>query len=214
MSSGGPAVLVWSWIGASIGNVIVACSLGEICSTYPSAGSVYYWAGQLASEEWAALTSYITGWFNFIGNAAADAFMGYSFAIFVSALYNIMYGSQLSTLTHVIIAIITCFLWALQNIMRIDQQGWLNNFATIWTIFTTFSVVGTLFWSCKQSGLVSSAEQVFFTYYNGTGFESFEYVILIGMLTSLYSFTGYEAAGHMAEETVGASQTAPLAILR
>lgn len=52
-----------------------------------------------------------------------------------------------------------------------------------------------------------------FTYYNGTGFENNYYVVLIGLLTAMYSFTGYEAAGHMAEETVGATRSAPLAIV-
>ena len=47
--------------------------MAEICSVYPSAGSVYHWAGCLAPAKTSALAAYITGWFNFLGNAAGDA---------------------------------------------------------------------------------------------------------------------------------------------
>ena len=60
-------------------------SLAEICSVYPSAGSVYHWAGMLASKKWAPTVCYITGWFNFLGNAAGDASFAYGFASTVSA---------------------------------------------------------------------------------------------------------------------------------
>ena len=48
MTTGGPAVLVWSWIFVAIVTVIIAISMGEICSAYPLAGSVYHWAGCIA----------------------------------------------------------------------------------------------------------------------------------------------------------------------
>ena len=47
---------------------------------------------------------------------------------------------------------------------------------------------------------MATTNEVFFTFYNQTGFDNVGYVVLIGMLTTLYSFTGYEAAGHMSEE--------------
>jgi amino acid transporter len=64
--SGGPTVMVWGWFVVSFFTIIVGCSMGEVCSTYPSAGSVYHWTGQLAPEKWAPLIAYICGWFNFM----------------------------------------------------------------------------------------------------------------------------------------------------
>jgi amino acid transporter len=48
MNTGGPVVIVWSWIVGSILNILCGLSMAEICSSYPSAGSVYHWAGILA----------------------------------------------------------------------------------------------------------------------------------------------------------------------
>ena len=45
LNNGGPVVMVWSWVIGSFLTIIVAYTLAEICSAYPSAGSVYNWTG-------------------------------------------------------------------------------------------------------------------------------------------------------------------------
>lgn len=78
--TGGPVVMVWGWVIGSVFTILVGLSMAEICSTYPSAGSVYHWSGQLATKEHAPFASYICGWFNFLGNAAGDASFASGFA--------------------------------------------------------------------------------------------------------------------------------------
>lgn len=102
---------------------MVALSLAEICSTYPSAGSVYHWAGQLSPAEYAPLLSYITGWSNFLGNAAGDAFMAYSFSDSFAAVVFIVQGETLNAYIKVAVSLICCCCWALANILRVDRQG-------------------------------------------------------------------------------------------
>lgn len=40
---GGSGMAIWSWIIGSIFTILTSISLAEICSVYPSAGSVYHW---------------------------------------------------------------------------------------------------------------------------------------------------------------------------
>jgi len=47
----------------------------------------------------------------------------------------------------------------------------------------------------------SSSEFVWTKYYNSTGMPSAVYVCIIGILTTLYGMSGYEAASQMSEET-------------
>ena len=70
LQTGGPAVMMWGWLITSVMTICIGCSLAEICSTFPSAGSVYHWAGQLGSAKHAPLLSYVCGWFNFLGKRA------------------------------------------------------------------------------------------------------------------------------------------------
>lgn len=80
LTIGGPVVMVWGWVIGSFFSILVGLSMAEICSAYPSAGSVYHWAGMLANQKWCPFASYICGWFNFIGNAAGDAAFAFGFA--------------------------------------------------------------------------------------------------------------------------------------
>jgi amino acid transporter len=48
LKTGGPAVMIWGWLIASVFTILTASSMAEICSVYPSAGSVYYWTGMLS----------------------------------------------------------------------------------------------------------------------------------------------------------------------
>ena len=43
LSTGGSGVAVWSWVLGSFFTILTGLSLAEICSVYPSAGSVYHW---------------------------------------------------------------------------------------------------------------------------------------------------------------------------
>ena len=85
LQTGGPVVMIWGWIIGSIFTGIVGLSMAEICSSYPSAGSVYHWAGMLASPKWAPFASYVCGYFNFLGNAASDASFAFGFAQITTA---------------------------------------------------------------------------------------------------------------------------------
>lgn len=59
-----PAVQVWGWVLTSVMTVLAGAALGEICSTYPTAGSVYHWAAEMDSGPF---WSFVTAWFNFFG---------------------------------------------------------------------------------------------------------------------------------------------------
>lgn len=94
--------------------------------------------------------------------------------------------------------------------MRIDHQGWFNNTSAIYQILSTFLVVGVILYFSKS---LSSNKFVFTHYHNETGFESMPYVCTLGLLASLYGFSGYEGGATMAEETRNANESAPKGIV-
>jgi amino acid transporter len=64
---GGPASMTLGWLVVAAFNGCVALSMAEICSAYPTSGGLYYWSAKLAGKEWAPLASWVTGWFNIVG---------------------------------------------------------------------------------------------------------------------------------------------------
>lgn len=89
VSPGGPVETVWSWIISFFFCVISGLAVAEITSVYPSAGSVYHWAGQLSAAETAPAWSYIMGWFNLLGNMAGSVPFAFANATVISCSVEI-----------------------------------------------------------------------------------------------------------------------------
>ena len=81
---GGPIAVSWGWLLVGLMSTLVALSMAEIASAYPTAGGLYYWASKLGSPAW----GWFTGWFNLVGQIAVTASIGYGLAIFSTALLN------------------------------------------------------------------------------------------------------------------------------
>src|SRR6202011_716468 len=48
MNTGGPSMIVWGWLGVGIMTTMVGLAMAEVCSSYPTAGGLYYWSAKLA----------------------------------------------------------------------------------------------------------------------------------------------------------------------
>src|ERR1700735_558689 len=47
MDEGGPAIIVWGWPIVGIMTLFVGLSMAEVCSSFPTAGGLYYWSAKL-----------------------------------------------------------------------------------------------------------------------------------------------------------------------
>src|SRR6266540_1534427 len=66
MDAGGPVVMTIGWPLVGIMVILVGLAMAEVCSSYPTAGGLYYWAAKLGGKNSAAW-SWFTGWFNLLG---------------------------------------------------------------------------------------------------------------------------------------------------
>ena len=90
--------------------------------------------------------------------------------------------------------------------MRVDHQGWFNNASAFYQLGSTVIIIICILIASPH---LSSAGFVFGHYNNDTGMPNALYVSCIGLLMSLFSFSGYEGGAHMAEETHNAAASAP-----
>ena len=173
--------------------------MAEISSVYPSAGSVYHWAGQMGPPEWAPISSYICGWFNFLGNAAGDAAFSSGFASAIAMAVNIANpDNELSTGAQVGISILIVAVWSVLDCARTDVQGWINNFAVFWQIAGSLVIVICLL---ALSSERATGSYVFLQGFDGTnvtlstdtpyaGMKVPSYTIVLGITNCLFAFTG------------------------
>ena len=55
--------------------------MAEVCSSFPTAGGLYYWAAKLAPGNSGAAWSWFTGWFNLLGQVAITAGIAFGSAL-------------------------------------------------------------------------------------------------------------------------------------
>ncbi|KAG0361540.1 hypothetical protein BGX24_005324, partial [Mortierella sp. AD032] len=114
--------------------------------------------------------------------------------------------------TYVIFAIYVCILLlhGVVNSMTVRLNGLFNNMSVWWHVFGTATIVIVVLVMTPQR---QSAEFVFTTWVNNTGWSSNFYVFMLGLLQSQYTLSGYDSAAHMAEETQNASTGGPMGII-
>ena len=211
LEHGGPATMVFGWAFCFTMTLCVVLNMAEICSAYPTAGSVYNWAGNLAPKETSLLWAYWTGIFNGFGNIAGDASFAWVFATMLSSALESSGFAPLSTVLLVTVSIFALFGWSLLNSFRVDRVGWIMILAAVLQLGVTVGLVVVLLFLAPS---FNSAEYVLTHFENKTGFSSPFYVASISILFSLFGFSGYEASAHLAEETSGSSVAAPLGLIK
>jgi amino acid permease (GABA permease) len=209
MNTGGPAIIVWGWPFVGIMTLFVGLSMAEVCSSFPTAGGLYYWSAKLARKNGAAW-SWFTGWFNFLGQVAVTAGIDFGAAFFINAFLSLQWGVSTAHWVTILIFVGVLTLHGLLNQFGIKLVALLNDISVWWHIFGVLIIVSVLFFAPSHH---QSAHTVFTSIVNNTGFHSTFYVLLIGLLLAQYTFTGYDASAHMTEETHNAARSGPRGIV-
>jgi amino acid permease (GABA permease) len=209
MGTGGPAIIVWGWPIVGLFTLLVGLSMAEVCSSYPTAGGLYYWSAKLAKRNGAA-ASWFTGWFNFLGQVAITAGIDFGAAFFINALLSLQFGLGTAHWETILIFAIVLLVHGLLNQFGIRVVALLNNVSVWWHITGVLIIVSVLAFVPSHH---ASASYVFTSTFNDTGFKQIWYVLLLGLLLAQYTFTGYDASAHMTEETHGAARSGPRGIV-
>src|ERR1700734_1234343 len=210
MATGGPAVIVWGWLGVGVMTLFVGLAMAEVCSSYPTAGGLYYWAAKLAPRHGPAW-SWFPGWFNFLGQVAVTAGIDFGAAFFINAFGALQFGTP--TYHWVTILIFACVLLVhgLLNQFGIRLVALLNDVSVWWHITGVLLIVAVLVFVPSHH---QSPSFVFGHFVNDTGLHiSPIYIVLIGLLLAQYTFTGYDASARMTEETHSTARSGPRGIV-
>jgi len=209
MITGGPVMIVWGWPLVGAMTLLVALAMAEVCSSYPTAGGLYYWSAKLSPTRGAAW-SWFTGWFNFLGQVAVTAGIDFGAASFLNAYLDLQFGFSATPGHTVLLFGLILLLHAALNIAGVRLVALLNNISVWWHIIGVLVIVGVLAFVPAHH---QSTSFVFTHFVNTTGWGSTVYVALLGLLLAQYTFTGFDASAHMTEETKNADTAGPRGIV-
>jgi amino acid transporter len=226
MFVGGPASSAYGWPIVGILVTFVALAMAEICSSFPTAGGLYYWAAKVAPKNGAAW-AWFCGWFNFLGQVAVTAGIDFGFAAFFTAFLNIAFNVEPTKLIVVASYTGVLALHGLMNTFGIKLVALLNDISVWWHVAGVLVIFAILFIVPDKHTSFANIFSLSKTagrgqvpgFINGTGFSNGIfgtkiYVFIIGMLMAQYTLTGYDASAHMTEETHEADISGPNGIWR
>lgn len=226
ITSGGPPVMVFSFLGVSIVTMAVAIPMAEMCSMYPVAGGQYSWVAALAPPSISRGLSYVNGWFMLIGMEfvfvavqtrlmrvgilAMGATNNSIAGNFVLGMANLVFpGYTVQRWQTVLVAYLVSFLSAGINLWGAHLLNRISRFMLIWNVGSFLIIMIVLLATNDKK---QSASFVFQEFENTTGWGS-SMAAIVGILQACFGMCCYEAPSHMTEEMNSASKEAPKAII-
>jgi amino acid transporter len=230
----GKAAVTIGWPLITVFVLCIAAAMAEIASAYPTAGGLYYWASRMKNKDWGWWTAWfnLLGQFaivaginyaaaGFLNATIVDRIFGGTFNTWQllpapdggTAAFNGLINGQLVTMG------ILMLIQLAMNIAGINLVAILNQVSVWWHIGIVAAVVVLVAVTGKpdQSGLdlfkVAPLDTAG-SWENNLGIAKFSYgpassypvflAFFFSLLQANWTYTGYDASAHVAEETVGA----------
>ncbi|TFK22197.1 hypothetical protein FA15DRAFT_596525 [Coprinopsis marcescibilis] len=219
--AGGPAAIWSSYIITIFFMMITASILAEICSALPLSGSIYIWAAESAGPKYARFVGFIVAWWTctaWMTFAAGNCQTTANYVATQLLVWEIDFPGGISNENIKWRA----FIWALSQGILLVAIG-INRlpprlFSRIFKLSMGLMIVDFLLciiWlpiGVSRTYGFRSAKDVFTQTYNGTGAPP-AWNWILSFLFTAGSMTGFDASGHIAEETKNARIVAGKGIL-
>jgi ethanolamine ammonia-lyase small subunit/amino acid transporter len=213
-SVGGASIgLGWPLVAAFA--MVVAATMGQLASTFPTAGGLYHWSSILGGRGW----GWATAWFNLAGLVTVLAAINvgtYRFAMGAFGPSTIPPAWELGWQVLGLLAITGS--QAAINHLGISVTARLTDFSGYWILL--ISALLTVSLLAFAPGLDPSRLVTFSNYSGPAGADTWPltsnlaFLFALGALLPAYTITGFDASAHASEETIGAAESVPRGILR
>lgn len=225
---GGPVVVIWGWVLIVSMTLTIALSMAEICSSLPTTGGVYYWAGVLGAQ-WGPLFAWVCGWLNLLGQVGITAGVEYTVVNYLQAMIQVTHPGFTFAKGEFwgVYFGVTAFHGVL-NAISVKVLGWLSIASVYWHVLGTVGIVITL----PVVAMTHQTAKWVFTEFippssnpnnfvpppgsdevPGVGISNNFYIFILGLLLSQWAMVGYDSSAHIAEETKNAAVAGPVGLI-
>jgi amino acid transporter len=195
---GGPFVMAVGWPLVALMTLMVAASLAQLASSFPTAGALYHWSAMLGGPR----VGFFTAWLNTIGQFAITAGIDYGLAEFVADMLG--WPRERGYVLPLYAAILASH--AVLNHVGVRVVALLNDLSAWYHVVGVAVLIGALV-------AFAPRRDVGFLFTRFTAEDNvYAYGFLIGLLQAQWTFTGYDASAHVSEETKDPTRNAPWGI--
>jgi amino acid transporter len=200
LEMGGPLQMTLGWPIVTLFTLTIAASMAELSSAYPTSGAMYHWASALGGTA----TGWFVAWLNIVGAVAAVAGINYSCAQFMLPFLDL---PATAGNTFALFAL-TLLVQGMLNQYGVGLVAKLNDVSVVVHIAGVIVIVGCVFWMAPTQPASFLLQAV-----NSNGRSPYAWAFLLGLLQAQWTYTGYDASAHMAEETSDPRRVVPWGIV-
>ncbi|KAF9885397.1 hypothetical protein FE257_012919 [Aspergillus nanangensis] len=214
IAAGGNLAYWTSYLVTLVFTFITAAVIAEVCSASPSAGSIYLWAAEAGGPRFGRLLGFVVAWWSttaWTTFCASNTQAAVNYMLSELTVFEVDFPTETSDVkfravqwicTEILLA-----LAALLNFLPPKYFRWIFYFSSMVVLL---DFVLNLIWlpiGVANTWGFRTTEEAFMSTYNGTGAPDgwnwcLSYLATAGILI------GFDASGHVAEETKNASITA------
>lgn len=200
LEMGGPLEMSLGWPIATVFTLTVAASMAELCSAYPTAGAMYHWAADLGGPG----AGWLVAWLNIFGLTAAQAGINYGCAQFILPFLGVAStkGNLFLMFAFILITQGALNHWGVKLVAILNDLS-----VTVHIVGVALLVAALLFLAPKQP------VEFLLHGVNSNGHSLYWWAFVLGLLQAQWTYTGFDASAHMAEETEDPRRHAPWGIL-
>jgi amino acid transporter len=215
LCSVGGASIGLGWPLVSLFALAVAATMGQLASTFPTAGGLYHWSAILGGRGW----GWATAWFNLAGLVTVLAAVNVGTYRFATASLGIgPIPADFDLAAQALGVILITASQAAINHLGIVATARLTDFSGYWILLVSAALtIGLLAFA---PGVDPSRLWTFANFSGSAGggvwpeTPGLLLLFALGALLPAYTITGFDASAHAAEETIAASASVPRGIVR
>ncbi|KAH8658164.1 amino acid transporter-like protein [Xylariales sp. PMI_506] len=214
IAAGGNLAYWTSFLVTCVFTFITAAVIAEICSSLPLAGSIYLWAAEAGGPRYGRLLGFVVAWWSttaWTTFCASNTQGAVNYMLSELTVFNVDFPTDTDDVkfravqwicTEVLLAVAA--IWNLMPPRYFKWIFWLS------TIFVLLDFVLNMVWlpiaTTKTYGF-RTPHDAFMTTYNGTGAPP-AWNWCLSFLATAGILIGFDASGHVAEETKNAAISA------
>ncbi|KUJ15860.1 amino acid transporter [Mollisia scopiformis] len=214
LGSAGAPGMVWTYFTGCILLIPVALSLGELGSSMPTSGGLYYWVARLTPARQRAFMCWLAGYMNVLGYISIYASTIYAATLILGAICSIGSDSAFVATKYQNYGMFaaTTFLTFGMTCVSSATMSKLN-FSYIIVQFCMLLALIIALAAGTPSEFKNSASFVFSDFENTGFWTNNGWAFMLSFLTPVWVVSGFESSATIAEEASNAARAVPFAMV-
>lgn len=216
LEAGGPACIVWSWLIAGVGALLIAISVAELVSAYPTSGGLYYVCSRVFPEKpsfrgWGPLMAWINGYVSLGGQLACAASSEWGGAQMVLSAASM--GSDFSyipTDRHTVGTVSAILVF--HGVINCLPTKYVERLSKLYVFLHYAALLAGAITLLAVTEPKHDASYVFTHVEPTSGWSPTGWSFMFGFLAASWTLTNYDAPAHLCEEMKNPEIKAPWAI--